>query len=247
MSYDFKKKANSTSFKPVPRIKKACKSCNKEFETTSKNRKVHCSIKCLNVHTAKKRSESDSKKNRIVELYNKGVKYKDIAQELGIHQGTVCSIMNKVLYRNRRIGVSATPSKCRSVYKECHICGFSRIVEMAHIKPAHQGGTYDLDNIIGLCPNHHHLFDNKRLTEEEAILLKDRVPNYIEYIKKPKFRKQLMFRSVDLKTSETIIYTSMELNKTDFDRTVIHKCINGTFKQAYGKTWQKYYIEVEID
>jgi HNH endonuclease len=49
----------------------------------------------------------------------------------------------------------------------CEICGFSRLIERAHIVPARFGGPKIPDNILRLCPNHHTLYDRNLLTHEE--------------------------------------------------------------------------------
>lgn len=51
--------------------------------------------------------------------------------------------------------------------RECEICGFDRVVELAHIVPARLGGDYSKNNILFLCANHHELFDSYSLTRDE--------------------------------------------------------------------------------
>lgn len=52
----------------------------------------------------------------------------------------------------------------------CRKCGYDKHVEVCHIKPIHSysldtkvGVINSLDNLIGLCPNHHWEFDNGHL------------------------------------------------------------------------------------
>lgn len=52
-------------------------------------------------------------------------------------------------------------------YGPCEICGENRISDFCHIVPRSEGGPNDERNYVYLCPNHHHLFDNNRLSEKE--------------------------------------------------------------------------------
>lgn len=52
-------------------------------------------------------------------------------------------------------------------HQKCEICGFDRFVEICHIIPAVKGGNQDGGNILFLCPNHHRLFDNNLLIQDE--------------------------------------------------------------------------------
>jgi 5-methylcytosine-specific restriction endonuclease McrA len=45
---------------------------------------------------------------------------------------------------------------------ECYICGsfVPYIMEIHHIHSVAQGGSGDIDNLVGLCPNCHHVVDS---------------------------------------------------------------------------------------
>ncbi|KKM08345.1 hypothetical protein LCGC14_1724710 [marine sediment metagenome] len=46
----------------------------------------------------------------------------------------------------------------------CAICGWNEAqCDMAHVIPKVEGGTYELDNIVILCPNHHRMADSGKL------------------------------------------------------------------------------------
>ena len=58
--------------------------------------------------------------------------------------------------------------------KECAVCGYDKHIEIAHIKGVSEFGSdaliaeiNDINNLVGLCPNHHWEFDNNQLSEEE--------------------------------------------------------------------------------
>lgn len=59
---------------------------------------------------------------------------------------------------------------------KCLICGFNRCVDRAHLIPrrlvtniigVRKLASFKGKNVISLCKNHHFLFDNNRLTNEE--------------------------------------------------------------------------------
>jgi ArsR family metal-binding transcriptional regulator len=57
----------------------------------------------------------------------------------------------------------------------CAVCGESRCVELAHIRPVSMGGSSQIHNLMPLCPNHHYLFDNGKLTTQEYNEIAERV------------------------------------------------------------------------
>ena len=58
-----------------------------------------------------------------------------------------------------------------NIYPPCVICGENRITHECHVLPAADGGPYHHENLVILCPLHHHLFDHHRLTESEWQIL----------------------------------------------------------------------------
>ena len=58
--------------------------------------------------------------------------------------------------------------------QSCVICGENRTINQCHIIPRELSGSDCEDNMIYLCPTHHFLFDQGRLSKEEEIqYLKD--------------------------------------------------------------------------
>lgn len=51
--------------------------------------------------------------------------------------------------------------------KQCAVCGDTRIFNIAHIIPRHLKGSDNTDNLLRLCANHHFMFDQKQLSEEQ--------------------------------------------------------------------------------
>jgi len=70
-------------------------------------------------------------------------------------------------------------------YEPCEICGETRITHECHLIPRSEGGEYHRDNLVVLCPLHHHLFDNSRLSEEEwnklLVNIRTKAPSAVTY------------------------------------------------------------------
>jgi 5-methylcytosine-specific restriction endonuclease McrA len=90
----------------------------------------------------------------------------------------------------RLIGIRA-----RSIYKKfwendtkCNICGYSRHIEVCHLKPIKDFAVDDIEvnslyNLIGLCRNCHWELDNNYLEKEElTAFLKNKIQNKLSNI-----------------------------------------------------------------
>ena len=177
-------KANSTSFKKgcTPHNKKCrivltCKNCNIKFETfpSETEKRKCCSKKCTNELKQKDYSR-DTKACTSYRLAQEGKTIKEISEITGFPPGSISSYLNKMKFRRFVDGGKSYSSVrkkllSRDDYKGCCVCGFYRIVELAHIIPAKQGGSLTFENTLPLCPNHHHLFDNNRLLEDEIRII----------------------------------------------------------------------------
>lgn len=77
----------------------------------------------------------------------------------------------------------------------CEICGESRVINKSHIIPRELGGSDADENTVNLCANHHYLFDQAKLTEEEfgKIDVSNRAPDAIEYFKRVRREKHARF------------------------------------------------------
>ena len=65
-------------------------------------------------------------------------------------------------------------------YDPCVICSETRITHECHIIPRSEGGPYHRDNLVSLCPLHHHLFDYHRLSRQEWRLLRKAIDDRME-------------------------------------------------------------------
>jgi hypothetical protein len=68
---------------------------------------------------------------------------------------------------SEQIGQEPRSSSLWRKYRPCDICGESRITHECHLVPRVEGGPHHADNLVWLCPLHHHLFDHHRLTKQE--------------------------------------------------------------------------------
>lgn len=87
---------------------------------------------------------------------------------------------------------------------KCQICGEDRCVDLCHVIPHRKGGSMRKANTIYLCPNHHRLFDRRRLNYEEY---KKVTLFYLLYLKslapKPKVKKPtIQFKTIELNEIE---------------------------------------------
>lgn len=168
-----------------------CPICQKAFQRTQNyitcaqkrgRSKFSCSKEC-----AARKKETDGLMEKAYQLALSGKNNKEIAILINKPIGTVHNYLNKKKYRRiwgKGTSGLAIKRRLKIIYKNCLVCGFDRALEIAHIIPACQGGDLSEQNTMGLCPNHHHLFDFKKLTLEEAEKLKEKVPSYIDFIKK---------------------------------------------------------------
>jgi len=77
----------------------------------------------------------------------------------------------KLPHDPRAVDVEAFLIKQARIFKKeympCAICGEDRITHECHIIPRAEGGPIHRDNMVMLCPLHHHLFDHSRLSDSE--------------------------------------------------------------------------------
>jgi hypothetical protein len=79
--------------------------------------------------------------------------------------------------------------------KACEICGEKRTINICHIIPRENGGHDSEDNYCYLCPTHHFLFDQARLSkiEFDKISLLEKSEDTIEYFNKIHLRRHKLF------------------------------------------------------
>ena len=120
------------------------------------------------------KNQNSRQKNIVVE------RCKKLGIEANIHlKKSTSSILDKTkgeLFRtmkNWQAARSSIVKNARSVFysynteQKCAICGYDKHIEVAHIIPVRSFGDdasireiNSIDNLIGLCPNHHWEYDN---------------------------------------------------------------------------------------
>jgi hypothetical protein len=97
----------------------------------------------------------------------------EIAREVGCTPGSIRYAALKMGYEWKSVDILTPRTKVSDIEQKyaksigCVICGESRCVDAAHFVPRIKGGLGNISNIVPLCPNHHRLFDRKKLNREE--------------------------------------------------------------------------------
>lgn len=144
-----------------------CINCNKET-----NNKKFCSRSCSAIFTNKivvkrKKTKKCICCNDLIltsQTYCKKCKPKNILNDMTLQEAMYIDCHRSSVYAKIR---SRARSQCRSRNQVCEICGYSKHVEVCHIRPIH---FFPLDTLISeinsssnlklLCPNCHWEFDN---------------------------------------------------------------------------------------
>jgi hypothetical protein len=177
--------------KKGPRITIECLFCkNKKELQPYRSTAKYCSLNCRNEHY-RVLAKTDEINSKILELHNdkrtaaqianflnlSNARVRDGLISLGINTGHKNSSRPKLAYKFKK-------------NKVCEMCGFERALDAAHIVPHIKGGTMEDSNLLALCPNHHRLFDTKKLTLEEAKKISYKVNNYMDYVH-PKYKQRI--------------------------------------------------------
>ena len=157
-----------------------CLNCGKE----TKNPKF-CSQSCAAIYNNTHRPKVKRYCQRCGALIGEGQfcqrKYCDNCSSIKVDWSviTLDEVQNKATYqvssRIRELARQITNGLNR--FKRCAVCGYTKHVEICHIKPIKDfsGDTpiteiNNLSNLVGLCPNHHWEFDNHLLDFDEEWL-----------------------------------------------------------------------------
>lgn len=72
--------------------------------------------------------------------------------------------------------------------KECYLCGYSRIVEVAHVIPRRlYSGIFEKPKYmktVYLCPNHHKLYDYNKLDPDEMAKMVPMIKQELAYLQR---------------------------------------------------------------
>ena len=87
------------------------------------------------------------------------------------------------------------PRAALIIDKACEICGENRTINFCHIIHREHGGRYYETNHIYLCPTHHFLFDQARLSRQEfaKIAISDKPEDVVEFFHKIHHTRHQLF------------------------------------------------------
>ena len=127
------------------RVSRQCRTCAAPFEVISSSRKRYCSLRC--------RMVAPTAARKVIEGISKG--------ELFASRASWQAARSVIQDDARRKFVAANPAA------SCAVCGYVTHVEVCHRKPvasfedsATVAEINRLNNLVGLCPNHHWEFDH---------------------------------------------------------------------------------------
>lgn len=153
---------------------KICKNCGKVIKIKENEKpknvrkKIFCDSSCSSTYNNQVRTLKKEKK--VVEIIKKEKKEKfeyllDMTKKELYDRHRVYYKFRGVIRRHAHYVFNKHVTN-----KECLICGYSNHVEVCHIKSVSSFNDNDLigdinsiNNLIGLCPNHHWEFDNGKI------------------------------------------------------------------------------------
>lgn len=151
--YKEKEKRKFFQLKTQKKAKKRCAWCNNEFSLERANQRCCCSV-CYEKYYDYHSRDGDKARERARKYYKNN--------------------RDKIMANNYNISFK----NYKEITTKCVICGFDEIVDCHHIIPIKEGGKNELNNYVGLCPNHHkliHLRGYKITKEGEQWILKKKI------------------------------------------------------------------------
>ncbi|MEK6906596.1 MAG: hypothetical protein AABW81_03170 [Nanoarchaeota archaeon] len=147
---------------------KICENCRKETEMHSKNLCVTCYKKLI----WKPRLAKCTRCQIIKPMHAKGFCP-------GCYNFVFHLEKNKAWNQKKNYGLEIEEYK--KITKECVICGFNKIIDLHHLDENKRNNK--LNNLIGLCPNHHKMAHDFRFKKEIKELLKEKGFDMVENTK----------------------------------------------------------------
>jgi len=136
-----------------------CKNCGKETERHSKDFCITCYKKLL----WKPKKKICKRCDREMLIHAKGLCP-------GCYQFIFHLERNKAWNQKKNYGLDFELYK--KLTKSCLICGFDKIVDLHHLDENKQNNS--IENLIGLCPNHHQMLHNFEFRKEIRQLLAEK-------------------------------------------------------------------------
>jgi predicted restriction endonuclease len=169
-----KKILQERAFKNYYDNPKICKNCGKVIKikeggrASDTRKKVFCDSSCSATYNNKVREIKQEKKEKEKSLKQKKEKFGfllDMTKKELYDKHGVYHVFRAVIRKHAHFVFNKNTIK-----KECLVCGYSNHVEVCHIKPVSGFNDDDkikeinsIENLVGLCPNHHWEFDNGKI------------------------------------------------------------------------------------
>jgi predicted HNH restriction endonuclease len=83
------------------------------------------------------------------------------------------SIFDYILELKQKHNSKNKKGKENCIGDKCIICGFDIVTHKHHLVPVLEGGLFEKENLICLCPNHHEMLHKNLISREE-------INNYIK-------------------------------------------------------------------
>ena len=140
---------------------------------TEKRKKQHRECYHRNKHKYKESRKKYYLKNKTKILKNVKKYYKE-------HKAHLLLYRKGWKRRKKCKGVGLSEEAYSELTKECAICGFKDLVDLHHIDENRDNKS--INNLIGLCPNHHLLIHRKKrnLNKEINFAIKNRKNGFIK-------------------------------------------------------------------
>lgn len=148
---------------------KICKNCGEIIKilegkkASDTRKKVFCDSSCSATYNNKIRELKRDKKEKIKKPKKEKFEFllnmtkKELYEKHGVYH-----VFRAVIRKHAHYVFNKHITK-----KECLVCGYTNHVEVCHIKSVSDFGDNNfmkdinsIDNLVGLCPNHHWEFDN---------------------------------------------------------------------------------------
>lgn len=156
-------------------------------------------------------------------------------------------------------GVVISPSKRKVKFKprseilsgrRCEICKEDRTVDACHIIPREEGGSNAEENYLFLCPTHHYLFDESKLSKEKfnKISVTNKDSDSVEYFQKVRKKKHEVywkygiskFKGCDCRSTDFEVYNTSHPKRLLIPNGETIPAKELKCKEC-GKWWAQYY------
>lgn len=154
-----------------------CHWCGKviDYKPCAARKMKYCSRKCFGEATTAKHSITCACEFCGKEFTKRTSDSKRFCSQLCAARGTAVEKFGysideqRKLSKNQNSHQSATKLAKKILGDKCAICGWEEeTCDVHHIKPRSESGSHSLTNLIVVCPNHHRLIRNHKISDDEV-------------------------------------------------------------------------------